>query len=255
MFTRLHSSQAKNFVSLSPGKLGELSRKVSSRLAARYLNSNLKFFLPRNIFISWLCNLQTSSKQSKHNLIIIHRRSWAWSNFYRFNEIIEFRLNSSFAFLIFFYCGVKISIAKVFFLKGHLRERINLIFLLPSPSDKWRKKSKRGRQWNWKIILSNVKIVFRARATSGSAEGFFQEKQKGNSCKLDNLCLNDANINRHQQQLTLKSHMIYFITLFSSPALAHNEKIPENPNDDVVYASWVEGIKVVCLKLSSLCVD
>ena len=54
--------------------------------------------------------------------------------------------------------------------------------------------------------------------------------------QVEKLCSNDAYINRHQQQLTPKSHMIYFITFCRPP----------NRTVDVVY-DMVKGIKVLCV--------
>lgn len=51
--------------------------------------------------------------------------------------------------------------------------------------------------------------------------------------KAEKLYLNDAYINRHQQQLTPKSHMIYFITFC-------------RPSDEVVHG-MVREIKRMCV--------
>lgn len=112
--------------------------------AARYRDSS---FVAQ---LSWLCNLQTRTMECC-SLVFIPR-SWAWSNFYRFNGIIEFQLNS--------FLSLPLFIANL----DNSRRRKDIC------EKKWNKfdifpcrlliNDKEEKQWNWKIIPSNVRIVF-----------------------------------------------------------------------------------------------
>lgn len=64
-----------------------LSYKTSRRLAS----SLSRFFFCRGTFL--IMQFTISQQNNGTLLVIIHLRSWAWSNFYRFNGIIEFQLN------------------------------------------------------------------------------------------------------------------------------------------------------------------